>query len=412
MPAPEWQRRLRVAAFKGVYFSGISHATPGGKRTVRHEIPGADYPQIDDAGERAREIDLEAIIVGSTYMDLRDELLAACRSPGPGDLIHPWYGVIRCQCVGIVPRESEREGGIARISLTFHEVSGVTVTPDPDMTAATGADADLAALSLAARIEAGLADFTGWIGEHGLNDLKAAYQFANDVIEGASDIYGSTVGAALQAFHDADTALAGLLGDTAGLASNITETFGNLSTLIPSTQTLAGYEMCMRLFGFGDGSSPYGGDVKTLPQNTAREQVAADNQTLLVDAVKNMALIEAARLAVTTTPTSYNQAADIRDRLVDALDTQINAAGEAGADDLLVSLEALRASATLALRGVGANLARVVDHQLPYVVVPAVVLAYDLYGDPDRDQEIVDRNPTAHHPGFLPTAAPLEVLSA
>jgi prophage DNA circulation protein len=58
------------------------------------------------------------------------------------------------------------------------------------------------------------------------------------------------------------------------------------------------------------------------------------------------------------------------------------------------------------------NLARVVDHQLPYVVVPAVVLAYDLYGDPDRDQEIVDRNPTAHHPGFLPTAAPLEVLSA
>jgi len=42
--------------------------------------------------------------------------------------------------------------------------------------------------------------------------------------------------------------------------------------------------------------------------------------------------------------------------------------------------------------------------------MPAIVLAYRLYGDAERADEIVARN-RVRHPGFVPGGQPLEVLS-
>ena len=45
----------------------------------------------------------------------------------------------------------------------------------------------------------------------------------------------------------------------------------------------------------------------------------------------------------------------------------------------------------------------------PPEVMPAVVLAYEYYGDANRDREIVERN-NIRHGGFVPTS-PLKLLS-
>jgi prophage DNA circulation protein len=54
------------------------------------------------------------------------------------------------------------------------------------------------------------------------------------------------------------------------------------------------------------------------------------------------------------------------------------------------------------------NASRLRDYT-PLEVMPALVLAYDLYEDPARDAEIAARN-KIRHPGFVPVR-PLKVLT-
>ena len=52
----------------------------------------------------------------------RDALIEALEAYGPGELIHPKYGMLNVVVVGRVSiRESHSEGGIARFAITFAE---------------------------------------------------------------------------------------------------------------------------------------------------------------------------------------------------------------------------------------------------------------------------------------------------
>ncbi|MFH1999959.1 MAG: DNA circulation protein, partial [Planctomycetota bacterium] len=57
------------------------------------------------------------------------------------------------------------------------------------------------------------------------------------------------------------------------------------------------------------------------------------------------------------------------------------------------------------------SLPQVIEYTVPPAVVSSLVLAYDMYEDLDREQEILDRNRNIHHPGFLPAGEVLEILS-
>ena len=101
----------------------------------------------------------------------------------------------------------------------------------------------------------------------------------------------------------------------------------------------------------------------------------------------------------------YDDANLIRTALTSAIDD----AALAAADDVYVPLQTLRTRVHADLTARMTNAARLRDFT-PRAVMPALVLAYDLYEDPMREIEIVQRN-AVRHPGFLP-AEPLKVLSA
>ena len=83
--------------------------------------------------------------------------------------------------------------------------------------------------------------------------------------------------------------------------------------------------------------------------------------------------------------------------------------GAAESDDVYSALAGLRAATVKDITVRGADRARLVSYT-PIDSLPAVVIAYQLYDDASRDDEIVVRN-RVRHPGFVPGGAPLEVLS-
>ena len=70
----------------------------------------------------AREFQVNGYVVGENYLQERDALIEALEAYGPGELIHPKYGMLNVVVVGRVSiRESHSEGGIARFAITFAE---------------------------------------------------------------------------------------------------------------------------------------------------------------------------------------------------------------------------------------------------------------------------------------------------
>jgi len=311
-------------------------------------------------------------------------------------------------------RENFRRGGMASFSIAFVEYGeSIFLGERVDYGAIATQDATnaLAALMDFLGIELDLP--TDWFGAEIIAAVSAGYDFATDIIEGANDLYGATVGELLNTIREADAALSGLIGSATGLASNIFSTFNSFSTLISSSQSFAAFNAMLRFGDFGDGSSAYGGMLPPIPGTTNKRETQQANQDLVVRAMKQAATIEAGRFALITDLDSYDQGAEMRSLLDERLDELITEAADDNQDDAMEALETFRASMIKAMNQKGANLARIVNYPSPATVVSALSLSYALYGVIDREQEIIDRNfPTIEHPGFLPKGETLEVLNA
>ena len=116
-----WKDRLRPASFRQAAFGVEAHSSEQGRRVVVHEYPGRDKPYVEDLGAKARGFTLRGFVVGKDYQQARDALLDAANAPGPGQLVHPYFGVLRVVCTAVSVSESGEAGGMAVFDLTFVE---------------------------------------------------------------------------------------------------------------------------------------------------------------------------------------------------------------------------------------------------------------------------------------------------
>ncbi len=100
----------------------------------------------------------------------------------------------------------------------------------------------------------------------------------------------------------------------------------------------------------------------------------------------------------------YDDAVLVRDGLTSALDESSYVAS----DDLYVPLQLVRARVHADITARLSRAARLLTFT-PREPMPCLALAYDLYEDVGREQEVIDRN-VVRHPGFVP-AIPILVLS-
>lgn len=128
-----WRDTLkqRPASFNGAEFQHQSHSSAYGRRISIKEFPHRDKPYIEDLGRGARFWSITGYVIGKDYMAERDALLEAIEKKGPGVLVHPWIGTVDAVCTRCQMEESSEEGGMARFTMEFVEASASSSLINP-----------------------------------------------------------------------------------------------------------------------------------------------------------------------------------------------------------------------------------------------------------------------------------------
>lgn len=394
-----WRDRFRDAEIGGVPFHVRVSDGTAGRNVHVHEYPKRDRSWPEDMGRKTRRFTFEAYLLGDDS-DLRAQrLLDVIETAGAKRLVHPWIGEMRITVLDFRgPRFSDNEGGMVRFSLDVAEYDELVF---PAASADTRAAVEAAAEAAGDASEADFADSF---------DVLDAPAFvadaAGDFLNGLSDQLG-TITSRITSIPDALTAFVADLNDFTASISNLIlapATLGaRIGSLIGQIRTMAAQPGAA--FDILEGYFDFQEDAQAVPTTTANRQRQADNQTAIKRHVQRSAVIEAARVAAGIDYPSYDEAISVRTSLIEAIDTQSETAGD------LVYAELVRLRSTVArdITARGANLARLTTITLPQSL-PAVVLAWRLYGDPERAEEIIARNGVSD-PLFLPGGTPLEVLT-
>ncbi len=395
-----WRDALQAASFRGVPFFVDSHEGTLGRRVHTHEFPLRDKPYAEDMGRRSREFSVEALVLGNDYMQARNALMVAGEQPGPGRLVHPYMGEMRCSLLELKVREGAGEGGVARFTLRFLESGEATF---PTALASTRAAVAAAGDSATAAVQA---SFTA------RHKIARKPQF---VAEASQAIFGQALGTMKAAVG----AVAGVAAEVASLGRGVDAMKRDLITLLyepaSAAQALVGnvqqlvrnvtqlpreaYSLARTLYTFGAAFA-------LVPANTGSRRAQAANQAEIVQLARVAAVAEGARAASAIAFDSYQDAAGTRDEILAALDLVV----DAGPDDATYNaVRTLRAAVVMDIAGRGADLGRLVQWT-PGVTMPALAIAQRLYSDARRDEELLLRN-RVRHPLFVPGGQALEVLS-
>ncbi|MDH0640615.1 DNA circularization N-terminal domain-containing protein [Pseudomonas sp. GD03860] len=432
-----WRDNYRAASFRGVPFFVESADSTHGRRQAVHEHAQRDVPYTEDLGRKAREFSVSGYLIGLDYQAQRDKLIEACETAGPGVLVHPYRGELTVVCRGLGLSESTNDGGMCLVKLTFLE-AGEASYPSAKIDSINAISAKGNAVTAAAE-QGFLSDFltTGfpaYVAESaakGLADLgefmaAPGLNFAGD-LQAASDFYLQAKGLASDAFS--------LVQKPLQMVSRITGLFGSVRMAFGSNA----FSMLTSLFDRSPAS--YSGSTAT----PSRQQQAT-NHLALNALVRQVAVAEAAKAAVVTqkplitaggaalaqrpstlsvsgpvssTPTSspptvntptvydsYQEAVKVREELVGRIDAESEATP---VDEVYVALSDLRTSVVQAVPNKEQDLPRIVPY-MPKETLPSLLVAYQIYGDAGRADEIAARN-TPRHPGFLMGGTKLEVLA-
>lgn len=391
-----WRDELQPARFRNAAFHVEVGGGAGGRRTAVHEYPEQEKPFVEDLGGKAETWRITAFVLGDDYKTARDALLAALREYGPGVLVHPLHGQISLQVQDWDFEETTAEGGCATFKIAFVD-PGEQRFPQSsyDTRSRVGTASDRA--FDASRIDFG--DRLNLRGPGFLSDSAAAA--LRDALGGLGRMSGglSPVNAAQRSFDlsSLSEGLPGLLGDTAGLAQRLGNAWLGLRSLSPASR-ITGYR----------GFSSYGGSLPGVSQSyplestnwrTASRRQEASNNLAIADVVQRFSLIESARAGSEMDFETYDDAIAWRDDIGARLDT---ATETAGSDEVFASLRDLRIETMRDIDQRAVNKPSLRQVQPPEVM-PAAVLAYRLFGDAARGEEIAVRNGVPH-PGFVPAA--------
>ncbi|WP_460418788.1 DNA circularization protein [Pseudomonas sp. microsymbiont 2] len=440
-----WRDQLHPASFRGVPFHVDSDSMPAGRRTQTHEYPQRDKPLVEDLGGVTREIKLAAFVIGEDCYFQRDNLLNALGKPGAGELVHPWYGRLTVTATTCSVSHERREGGMVRFDLVFVEdgekgfPAGVPNTArqleDSSETLLESAIARYkAAMAVVNRarlavvalqngvagvqmaIASELRQLTGLVSSvEALADMliNAPGNFAAMIRGQFASVGGSSRSSGYRWGPSSGGEAASLEADPefARTVSALPDAAPEFASFAESGRAITGQvEQARRL---AKSPPPAGGT------DTAAVVVAA--RELVRDALIVLAVREAVALPVVQAPEPLTGFATLEQQVVApirrpevpvtadvvalryAISEALWVAALASPVEHVELLEVVRSQVRAHLTEVARAGVRLTD-VTTRESLPAVVLAYQRYGDATRAEEIVTRN-KVQHPGFLPVGA-------
>lgn len=396
---------LQPASFRGVPFEVEGSDLEAGRRVQLHEYPQRDKPYVEDLGRATRALTINAFVVGADYVARANRVLAAIEEGGPGTLVHPWLGSMQVSVKDVLRVSFDRALGIARITFSFVEAGELEF---PSAGSSTPSQSRLAASDLET---AASASFVDTFEVSGLQDFVAAS--ADLDIVNAFSVFGPS--AALTGLSGYLSTATGALAEVRALVNSPSLLAARVLSFLRLTDLAAvpqGWaNMARSLVRLVTSATLY--TAPAVPAISTPSRLIAAQNTQAVQQLMRLGLLAqavgASSLNGGTMDTSrgvtYNDQVALRNAIVQALDQE---ALRTASDDVYVALSAARARVWEDLTTRSRDSARLVDYS-PTDTAPAVALAYDLYEDAGRDDEIVQRN-RLRRPGFVPPQ-PLKVLT-
>lgn len=404
---------FRNGSFRGVPFYVDRVTRSSGRSLVAHDVPQGAGEVWEDTGPESDVIAFDAYAVAphaersrlaipnasggstaitkSSFYDWRDALLAALEQQGPGTLVHPSHGTIWARARRYSISEDQGEVWFIRFALEFVRDRELEATPDEstrsgageaqertdELEAASGArvERDLVTTSTAERARRStetellaisrrlreLDRFTAR-GQQAANLARQAVRIAQDA-KALAVAPANMVSTIVTAVRDVQRAISDLPG------------------------AFAAYESLLQL-------------VPTIYNSPIEDR----NSRMVNGLFRGAALAGALRAAVDLPWTSYEQAVAARNRLIARIDELAPHASDAEFEALMST----QSSIVGLIPPENEQLPRVGSYTPPETS-PAIAIAWRLYGDVDREAEIIARN-RVRNPNFIPGGRALEVL--
>jgi prophage DNA circulation protein len=431
-----WFARLREAEFDGVPFFTLEGEWEFGRRITVHEYPQRDLPNAEDHGRKADRFRFDAFLVGPDYDRDRDALIEAIRNHNsPRELVTERWGSRRVVVETGRVRETSIEGRWCRISIEAVE-AGANLEPSSSTVTENAVEeatqnAAVALLSQFLQTFRGASDTVArWARDRvSLRVVEAIETLERD---GLGLIRAGQSGpSALLGLPEVKLAARILKGQIGGLgaaedsgAANSPASFG--SDLIDLYLDFA------RIDATGKDRARFLEELRHVdealpgalngPYPQERSTAFAtiiEPASLAADRANHQALGRLTRRAMVIARTlaaleielpSLDETLRLRDDLLIPLDAEIDIASGSQEDEAHIALRELRATVIDDLSTRGARLTELATYTPPKPV-STLLLSQRLYGTGERHDELEARI-RPRHPGFIPAAEPLRVLSA
>ncbi len=397
------QKQLRPGSFRGVPFETKSSTATVGRRVQIHEYPQRDTPFVEDLGRKAREITFTAFVVGADYIAKMQKLIGALEEPGSGILIHPWLGKMN-----VTPKSASKvtfsdKLRTASVELTFVE-SGEEKYPESSI--GTQFKSRLCAEGI---LSSALASFSSRFNLQGaqdfvqaavagqlsemmslgpLLDVGASFGMADDMLDLASD--------AMTLVSQNPTELGNQIANSLGLGkfNNVTTSWRRvarqLSNLLESESLNKSSESKPVVLTTSATIEKNNSALQDLVRQVTVANIVGATSFIGTDQDR----VDSARTAQNI---AYQDLIELRDAALAAIDSELLKTRD---DEVFKSIEDGYTAVFDDLTKRAEKQAQLMDYTPP-AVLPAVVIAYDRYGDANRDLEIVERNKIVHE-GFVP----------
>jgi prophage DNA circulation protein len=416
MATTKWED-LRDASFRGVPFFFRDVEGTGGRRAIPHAYPKKEVGWTEDHGAVLTQEQINAVLLGNDYIEQMNRLLAALNTPGPGELVHPWFGVQKVQAGRVTHRLSTEEGGVAYISFEVFEAGEQlfpSATEDTSATALSAADTVKDALENGDYFEA--LDGVGSMVDTLLDDMQNlisnlptlpdALNDWMDRLNRFKDLTGIAAAAPGEIIRD----VVDLISDMKDLVSEppfalrvydqLRDQWKGDRAAQAATKSLADNVSVNASTGFASSVMP----VATPEATEAMQTNIEDFRRLVIVST----LVAQAETVVTATFETSQDAQTTGDQLAKQLGEMAVDAVESGQRDLWRSLRELRFAVV--------NDVRIRSVQLPEMrrvtslqTVPVMLLAYRETGNAENRDELVKRN-RLRYPSFITPSQTIEII--
>jgi len=376
-----WRNNLRTPSFRGVEFFVSGTEREGGRSLAIHEFPGRDTPYAEDISRAPRAYPIEAFYTGSDYMTRRDALIKALEQPGPGDLVHPYYGTVKVCVRSFRVRETAEAGNFVGFSIEFVEAGSLAY---PSVDALRG--------GLLSSVKAGVTSrsLSSFLRQY---DITRYPSFVADAVRTkvtqlSTAIEDSTSGVVETGDKITDLAISAadlrsdmedLIDNPDLLADRMASAIGLISGSMPASSDQ--FRAYTSLFTYG------ADDVITSVLTASRVQENTNNKAFR-EYVKSLAVASAAEAAAAIEFESEEDAQAAKDTMFDCIEGLYETIED---DDLLFALADLRTFISKNVPDPDTDLPHVIDVDTTESV-PAVVLSYELFGDVLSEDDILARN--------------------